>query len=206
MRVLLTNPENDEVTYYLMAWTERILKTCKQKTNKYFHLKRNKVNRGRFEGILNKKGIDLVLLCGHGEDDRVYGERETILDSGNVNVLADKVVHALSCSSVKVLGELAAKSGARAYIGYAEDFIVFTDDRYMSKPLKDPTAALFLDAAFSVPKALLDGKSAVESVEIARKSYDKSIEKALSSDVQSDNDQFINWLYWDRDNLKLCER
>ena len=55
------------------------------------------------------------------------------------------------------------------------------------------------------PKALLDGKSAAEAVELAKKEYDKSIERALGSDIQSDDDQFINWLYWDRDNLRLCE-
>ena len=143
MQVLLTNPEIDEVTYYLAAWTGKMLKTCRQKTNRYFHLKRNKVSRRRFEGILSKRNVDLVLLCGHGENDEVHGEAGVILDRNNVKLLNGKVVHALSCNSAKELGSLAVKAGAEAYIGYKEDFVVFTDDKYMTKPLKDTTAGLF---------------------------------------------------------------
>ena len=64
MQVLLTNPEIDELTYYLSAWTNQMLKNCKQK-HKFYHLKRNKITRNRFNKILNKRSIDLILLCGH---------------------------------------------------------------------------------------------------------------------------------------------
>ena len=206
MQVLLTNPEIDELTYYLAAWTKKTLKECKQKSHKYYHLKRGRVTRRRFASLLRKQPVDLVLLCGHGEYNRVYGEEEVILDKENVDLLNDKVVHALSCASAKELGKCAIQNGAKAYIGYDEDFIVFMDNaNNMAKPLNDSTAALFLDAAFAAPKALLSGKTPKVAVESARKEYDSSIRKALSSDVQSDDDQFINWLYWDRDNLKLCE-
>ena len=74
----------------------------------------------------------------------------------------------------------------------------------MSDPLRDNTAALFLDAAFAAPKVLLRGGTVKDAIEASRKEYDRSIRKAINSDIQSDNDQFVNWLYWDRDNLVAC--
>lgn len=80
MQVLLTNPEIDELTYYLRAWTKRLLKLNKNQNNRIYHLERFKVTRRRFEGLLKKKEIDLLLLCGHGEEDKIEGEEEIILD------------------------------------------------------------------------------------------------------------------------------
>lgn len=83
---------------------------------------------------------------------------------------------------------------------------MFMDNRNnLSKPLRDSTAALFLNAAFTAPKNLLNGKTPKQALAITKNEYNNSIRKALASDIQSDNDQFINWLYWDRDNLTLCE-
>ena len=206
MRVLLTNTEVDTLTYYLSAWSNHVLKKIKAK-NKYYHLKREKVTREKFESFLTKRPIDLVLLCGHGGSNKVLGNDEVILDKNNGAILKDKVVHALSCQSAKVLGRDVVKNGAKAYIGYKEDFIAFLDNsKRTSQPLSDDTAALFLDAAFTVPKVLLRGGPPNEAVTAAKKEYDRSIRKAINSDIQSDSDQFINWLYWDRDNLVNIEQ
>lgn len=209
MRVLLTSPESDELTHYLRVWTDEVLRECKNKNNKYFHLKRSRVTRKNVSSILGKRGVDLALFCGHGEDDQVYGndENEVILDKRNAWLLKGKTAYAFSCRSAKRLGKEAVKNGANAYIGYKEDFIAFMDDANgMSKPLEDEIASLFLRPAFAVSKALLSEKSPDEAVSLARKEFDKSISMAINSEVQSDADQFINWLRWDRDNLVACTK
>ena len=205
MRVLLTNPEVDALTYYLAAWTRDLLKKARMGTNKYFKLEREKVIKKKFESILRKRSIDLVLLCGHGAADAVFGNENTILDIENDYLLEGKIVHALSCRSADKLGPDAVAKGAKAYIGYKEDFIAFLDNsKCISKPMGDESAALFLEPAFVAPKVLLKGGSPEEAVSTAKKAYNKSIRDALNSDVHSDADQFINWLLWDRDNLTLC--
>ena len=205
MQVLLTNPEIDPLTYYLATWTEDMLKKSKSKSNKYIRLKREKATRKKFESILQKRSVDLVLLCGHGDSDAVTGTNDVILDTKNASLLEGKVVHALSCRSAKELGPNAMKKGAKAYIGYKEDFIAFLDDSNQStKPLKDEIASLFLNPAFTAPRALLKGSTPAEAVTAAKKAYNQSIREALNSDIQSDADQFINWLFWDRDNLISC--
>lgn len=87
MQVLLTNPEVDLLTYYLSAWTDKILKEIKNKSNKYIHLERERTTRRKFESILKKRPVDLVLLCGHGSSDTVTGNGEIILDTKNDDLL-----------------------------------------------------------------------------------------------------------------------
>ena len=128
MRVLLTNPEVDLLTYYLSVWTKRMLDESRIKSNKYYWLRREKVTRKKLESILKKRSVDLVLLCGHGASDAVTGNEEMILDTKNDDLLNGKVTHALSCQSADKLGPDAVKKGAKAYIGYKNDFIAFLDD------------------------------------------------------------------------------
>lgn len=204
MQILLTNPEVDLLTYYLSVWTNDMLRKLKAKANKYYHLKRDKVTRRKFEGILSRRPIGLVLLCGHGSSDSVDGSDGAILDTENDCLLEDKVVHALSCQSADRLGPDSVGKGAKAYIGYKKDFIAFLDNsRRTTKPLEDKIASLFLTPAFSAPKALLKGASPEDAIIAAKKAYNRSIREAINSDIQSDADQFVNWLLWDRDNLTL---
>ena len=207
MQVLLTNPEVDPLTYCLSVWTDDMLEKTKSKTNQYYRLKREKVNRKEFESYLEKRSIDLVLICGHGASDAIAGDKEIILDTKNDNLLKGKLVHALSCQSAKQLGPDAMKKGAKGYIGYKENFIAFFDDsKRLTEPLKDDIASLFLDPAFTAPKVLLKGGTPKKAVVMTKKAYNKSIREAINSDIQSDADQLIGWLFWDRDNLVACER
>lgn len=129
---------------------------------------------------------------------------QVLLTNPEVDLLT--YYHALSCQSANKLGPDAVKKGANSYIGYKEDFIAFLDNsKRASKPLEDEIASLFLKPAFTAPKVLLKGGTPDEAVSAAKNAYNKSIKDALNSDIQSDADQFINWLFWDRDNLVLCQ-
>lgn len=46
--------------------------------------------------------------------------------------------------------------------GYDENFVLLSNPRRISSPLKDTIAKLFLDPAFIAPAALLDGKTTDE--------------------------------------------
>lgn len=201
MRILVSNPEVDAMTRYLLCWSKKLIKEIEGR-NEIFHLERKKANRKKIEGMLKKKDIDLVLLNGHGGDNFVLGHNdEVVVDCGNVGLLEGKVVHAMSCNSAKGLGEVAMDIGVKAYVGYDAPFLAPRMNDKISNPLNDSTAALFLDAAFIPQKALADGKNSVEAVRMGKKGYDRSIVKALMSPVQSDNDQFVGLLLWDRDHL-----
>lgn len=205
MLVLVTNPEMDKLTRYLRVWTKKLIKQFNKKHD-FIHLEQSKANQKRLHKTLEKKGVECVLLNGHGANDRIAGNNpnDILIDIDSAHLLTGTVVHALSCNTAKNLGPAAIKQGAKAYIGYDEQFIAVLKDGNLSNPLQDDTAALFLDPAMAAPKALLDGKSAAEAIAQAKQAYNNSIIKAFSSDIQSDNDQFIKLLLWDRNHLKSC--
>ncbi|MDO4967200.1 MAG: hypothetical protein Q4E70_00310 [Candidatus Saccharibacteria bacterium] len=205
MKVLLTNPEVDIFTRYLRVWSKKLIKDVRKIGTKFITLDKEQVSRARFEGTLAKTDSDVVLLHGHGSDNCVLGQNEQIVDKDNAKILEGKKVHAMSCSSAKKLGPLAISMGAKAYVGYDALFLAPTMDEKQNDPSKDNTAALFLDPAFIAEKALINGKDADEAVKLAKEEYNRSIVKALMSDIQSDNDQFVSLLKWDRDHLVSCE-
>lgn len=203
MKVLTINPEKDCLTRYLLVWTNMMVDEMEGR-HEFVRLINEGVNRERVLGTLQKANIDAVLFNGHGSDTQIEGQDEIIFDTNDVDALDGKVVHALSCDTAKTLGVLAKEAGAKEYVGYDEKFVLAYRDDKVGHPESDDTASLFLDPAFSVPRALLEGKTGKEAVEYAKKAYNRSIKEALNSDMQSDNDQFIGWLFWDRDHLVAC--
>lgn len=204
MRVLITNPEVDAFTRYLCRWTGKMLGEFRNDINVNI-LDKDKAKRKRFEGTLSKTPVDVVLLNGHGDYSYVLGDNEIIVDMSNVDILKNKVVHAMSCSSARDLGRMAIRVGARAYVGYDEPFLASRMQDKISDPLNDDAAALFLDPAFIAQKALLNGKEPKEAVRLAGREYDRSIVKALRSPVQSNNNQLVGLLLWDKEHLVALE-
>ena len=72
MKVLITNPEVDAFTRYLHCWTKQLIKNLRNNVE-VFHLEEGKANRIRFERMLKKNVVDVVLLNGHGDYDFVLG-------------------------------------------------------------------------------------------------------------------------------------
>lgn len=205
MRILVTSPEADNITRYLRVWTKQLLKKV-HRQHQIFHLDQEKVTHEHFRGLLKKKSIDLVCLNGHGAADRIMGHNlQTLLDTKNADLLAGTTAHVLACDTAKTLGPSAMAAGARGYVGYDERFIMLSRPAKISQPLQDDVAQLFLNPAFTAPKALIDGKSCQEAVQLAQNAYRRSIQEALNSDIQSDKDRCVGFLLWDLKHLKSCE-
>ncbi|MBQ3261257.1 hypothetical protein IJH29_01210 [Candidatus Saccharibacteria bacterium] len=206
MKILISNPETDAFTRYLLFWSNNLIKNIGSR-HEIIQLKKTRANRENFEGILHKKSVDIVLLNGHGGDNLILGHDEKpMVDSKNASCLAGKIVHAMSCSSAKTLGPISIKLGAKAYVGYKEPYLAPRMDDKIADPLKDKTVSLFLNPAFIAQKALTDGKTPREAIKLAKNAYNRSIVSALTSPVQSDDDQFVGLLCWDRDNLVAVEQ
>ena len=204
MRVLIISPENDNITRYMRVWAEQLVKNHNN-THHFFHLDKEKANHKRVTGILSKKDMDIVCLNGHGDDCRVAGhDNEILIDPDNVSLLAGIKVHALACNSAKNLGNLAISHGAKCYIGYDERFYLMSQGEKISDPLKDDVAKLFLDPAYTAPKALLDGKDSKEAIKLTQEAYVRSIKQALNSDIQSDHERCVPYLLWNLNHLKSC--
>lgn len=204
MRILVTSPESDNITRYLRVWTKQMLQKAHHQ-HRIFHLDKKKVTNKHFCGLLKKKSIDVVCINGHGADDRVVGyKQETLLNVENADLLSGTTAHVLACNTAKTLGPAAMAAGAKGYIGYDERFIMLSRPTKISQPLQDDVARLFLDPAFTAPKALLDGKTCQEAVVLTQNAYRRSIKTALNSDIQSDKDRCVGFLLWNLKHLKFC--
>lgn len=172
----------------------------------FIHLEGERARQRHFCGLLSRGYVDIVLINGHGSDSMITGHnQEVLIDSKNVGLLRGKMVHALSCKTAKTLGGLAMTVGARGYVGYDENFVLMMRRDGLSQPLKDDLAKLFLEPAFTAPRGLLNGKLPSEAASLARNAYRRSIAEALNSDVQSDREQCIPWLWHDLIHLRSFE-
>lgn len=145
--LLITRPFYENPTNYLYHWSSPLIDFAKAKGFKVVDLAGEKAVRNELEGRLKKVKPDLVVLNGHGSENEIYGQDgEVLLVMGeNEILLADKIVFARSCLSAKVFGKSCINKGTRTYIGYSEDFIFISENAYITKPLMDKTAALFLE-------------------------------------------------------------
>lgn len=117
MRVLITSPENDNITRYMRVWAEQLVKKYNN-IHHFFHLDKEKANHKRVTGILSKKDMDIACLNGHGDDCRVAGnDNEILIDPDNVSLLAGIKVRALFALEPQPLEVLLANKKAGPVVG-----------------------------------------------------------------------------------------
>jgi len=196
--LLITRPEHDPATLYLSKWSEVIIDEAHRKSAKVIDLRREKANRKRVIGILEKRDPKLVVLNGHGGESFVGGhDNEAILKEGDAKAVESKIFFARSCKSAKNLGLNAVNNGAIAYLGYKEDFWLFYSEDKIFKPLEDKTAELFLGPSNYVPIALLKGHTAGQSNNRSKTLFRKNIEKLIIEGPATDDYYTIRYLLWD---------
>ncbi|MEK7168027.1 MAG: hypothetical protein AAB791_03435, partial [Patescibacteria group bacterium] len=123
--LLITRPEHDYPTRYLSAWAGKFFKLAEEKKFSIIDLNRKRANRKEVESVLEKRNPALVILNGHGNDDRVTGHDNNplVVAKDNSSLLKGKITYAISCRSASVLGKETGQYADTAYIGYKEDFI-----------------------------------------------------------------------------------
>lgn len=203
--VLVTCPDYDRMTRYLSAWANLFIGEAQKRGHVVYVLKETDANQEKFHGMVKKNAPSIIFLNGHGAEDRVAGQdHKVIIDTRSASILKNAMVYAVSCKSARTLGAQAVKVGAKAYIGYTEDFILVSQPRKTAHPQDDTTAALFLNPSNQIVISLVKGHSAKEAVAKGRTEFAKSITSALNSDVQSDDDKYIPYLMWNRQFLAAC--
>jgi hypothetical protein len=200
---LVSAPNSDSTTRYISAWAEETVEKLKSKSIDFIVLKDSRATRSVLESMLKKHSPDLVYLNGHGGPDVVCGQDDQVLIQAaeNEGTLKGTITYALSCSSAKVLGPEAVKSGARAYIGYDEDFVFFHSRDKLGRPKEDRTAALFLNPANHVVVSLTKGHTVEKTCDATRRKFLENIQKLVSSETSVEQREYIRFLIWDMRSL-----
>lgn len=133
MNITLIRSGEDKMSKYPFGWAGRIKNLVLTRTS--YSLREcvcHSDSREDVEVVLNDPDIKLVIVYGHGEDDKLYcGRRENdvVLDLINVNLLKNKIVYTVACFSANRLGvEAVRKGGAQGFFGYCDFFAYLIDD------------------------------------------------------------------------------
>jgi len=189
--VLMTLPQSDEVTEYLCAFSQDIIKTAKDAGVPICVLEREKATRNSFEFEL-RDNHRLIVFNGHGSDDVIAGHKnEVIIMNGeNEELLKEKITYARSCFSAKGIGVSSMKSSETGcFLGYTFPFMFYNDTTWSGNPLKDSVARVFFVTTNVIPNGIMRGKSCAEADENSKRAMLKAIKRALlkkdNKDAQS---------------------
>ena len=180
---LITTPQHDSETSYLHSFSKGMIKIVKdEKEIRLNNLAGAEANRKNVEAGLSSEEKTLAFFNGHGDEETVFGHQDkAILDENNVELTNDKIVYALACRSLVRLGKVAVRKGAKAYIGYSEDFMWVVERSKSAVPDKDKNAIPFRKACHVLISSLVSGISVGNSIEKTKQEYKKLIRTYGSS-------------------------
>ena len=202
IKCLITQPNSDKVTSYLFHFGKEILKENYLLKIQFMNLEGDKVNKINVESYLKKQDPKIVLFNGHGNDWTICGYKDSdlIMMNENEELLKDKIVYSLSCSSAAKLGKSAVLKGTKTFIGYSDSFMIYTDSEREATPLKDNIAASFLKPSNKLSISLLNGKSAEESSKKSREEFQKETKKYITGKLFEGSERIAMALLWNMDN------
>lgn len=131
MKVGLIRSGEDRMSKYPFGWAGRIKRLVLTKGYSLEECVCRSTPREEVEALLRNPDIKLVIVFGHGEDDKLYcGRRknDVVIDLTNADLLKDKVVYTVACHSANILGAKAVQQGAYGFFGYCDFFGFFVDD------------------------------------------------------------------------------
>lgn len=179
--LLVTRPMYDDCTEYLSAYASLVLKEAKKLGVPTKDLSEESANKKEVEKFITKTNTKLFFANGHGNDNQLCGHKNEVIISGdeNADLLKNKIIYARACSAGASLGKKAVQNGDGCFIGYAHLFSFWMDGKWSAAPLKDKTAAFYLEPSNEIVIALINGKSSREAHEKSKKMMAKNMKKLL---------------------------
>lgn len=199
--IVATNPADEVVVEYLDSWFTKVRDIIAQQDDiSFIELRKDQASKDELTRIINEQNPDFVVLNGHGSEQSVHGFNQQVLVQcdDNESLLKNRIVHALSCSSGKILGPKCVAIGTKAYIGYEQNFkLVHFGKRTKREQLNDEIASLFLEPAFEVVIALIEGNNVEQAFERSQEKYRKKLSLLIAGEMSSNVIEIASCLYHD---------
>jgi len=192
--MIITRPNHDFATKYLFRWSQTVITLAKKRNILVIDLKGKRASRVELTKSVRKNTADFIFINGHGNDDLVTGYNNRILVQFNDNekLFRGRIVYARSCRSAAKLGKSCVKKGTRAYLGYTDDFIFYSD-----------AASKFLGPSNLIAKTLLIGETAGQADQKAKDAYARTIQRFENSSVSEKDRELIPYLQWNMEK-QVC--
>ena len=123
--LLVSNAHHDNQTEYLNSWFEKVVEVAKKQSDiKILELKKEEANKKNLVEMIEKENPQSIIFNGHGSDDSIAGFNKEILVrcEDNESILSGKIIHSMACRSANILGKRCITLGTKCFIGYKEDF------------------------------------------------------------------------------------
>jgi hypothetical protein len=201
--LLVSNAHHDVQTQYLTSWFEKVVEVAKRQADiEIVEIKKTEASKKNLVATIEREKPQLVVFNGHGTEETVCGFEGQVLVGCNDNesLLSGKIVHSMACRCASMLGPRCVALGTRCFIGYKEDFELWSARRESrEEQQKDQMAGLFLDPAFEVLIALVEGATTGEAYARSQKKYKENILALIASSNKQHSTEIAASLY---SNLK----
>jgi len=201
MTILVTDPNYEETTSYIHAYTKEVIDFAKELNIHLTAFSKPRLTKENISQFIQKQKPNAIFFNGHGSEDTIYGDKinnieEPLIElNKNHQLLQNKLVYARACCAAKQLGKECTRNGNGCFIGYETPFQFWTDTNWSTNPIKDKTARLFLEPSNELIKFLLKGKIANEASEQCNKLTKRNIQELLKKDKEPGAMQLIMSLW-----------
>lgn len=163
--ILITRPNHDLINSYFYIWTEKVIDQAHKHKIIVLDLDKKNATKQKFTSYINKHKSKLVFMNGHGDENRIAGDKdEIIIESGvNEQLLDGKIIYVRSCNVAAGLGNTCIQNGTIAFIGYLKRYSLGYTPSSMFHPLGDKVAKLFLEPSNLILVSLIKGNSVKEA-------------------------------------------
>ena len=202
-KILITRPNHDEATNYLYFWTSSVIKEITKKGITIYALPSKKAAQKNFVSYL-KNNQGFIFFNGHGSKEVITGQdNEILVDTTNASLLSKtKIVYARACQAGKILGQCLVNAGTKAFIGYTNNFVFLRIKRFITHPLDDFLARLFLEPSNLVATTIVKGHSANEANNRSLNAMRKNLQFTLSSMASAEEQAAASYL-WSNINCQV---
>ena len=186
---MVTRPSHDQGVNYLSVFSNPLIMASLSKGLEVADLSGKLANFADFIIALDKKP-NLLLLNGHGLDDKITGQNNQVLISTKLinKNLTGTIIYARSCLTANLLGPKLITTGTKSYIGYTKELIIVTSDGYDKNQLNDPLAKVFLEPLNQNILELLNGHKTITAFNKSKSKLRKNIRFLLKSQIRQTRD------------------
>lgn len=178
--ILITSPKYDDGTEYLSYYSSLIVKEASIKNIPIKNFEGTEVNRENVFKFLQKRNPQGIFINGHGDENTLYGFKNSVLFSVNdVNLLKNRVIYARACNAGAHFGAKIVENNSGCFIGYKYPFSFWIDQKYSATPSKDNIAKLYLEPSNEIMKLLINGKTSKQSHEKSKQMMVDNMKKIL---------------------------
>lgn len=203
--VLITRPNHDPVLNYLYYWTSSVVELAETKKYSTFDLKAERSNRELLNSYTRKHNPSFIFFNGHGNSNSILGhDNKVLVDTGkSITLLKGRIIYSRTCDSASKLGMKSTSIGTIAFIGYIRPFVFAYNRNYVSKPLNDKLAKIFLEPSNLVATTILKGHPVKEAHRRSREAMRKNLFRILSSEASLEERVLASHLWNNITNQKL---